>query len=78
VLALIAWIYLVSLAVMLAAEVNVVVSQRLWPRALLTPFTDDVDLTDVDRRVYAMHAAAAQFKGFETVTTEFGPRGQPG
>jgi YihY family inner membrane protein len=77
VLALIAWIYLVSLAVMLAAEVNVVVSQRLWPRALLTPFTDDVDLTDVDRRVYAMHAAAAQFKGFETVTTEFGPRGQP-
>jgi YihY family inner membrane protein len=77
VLALIAWIYLVSLAVMLSAEVNVVISRRLWPRALLTPFTDDVDLTDVDRRVYAMHAAATQFKGFETVTTEFLPRQRP-
>ena len=40
---------------MFGIEVNVVLVRRLWPRALLTPFTDAVDLTDADRRAYAMH-----------------------
>lgn len=71
VLAALAWIYIQALALMLSAEINVVLSRRLWPRALLTPFTDDVELTDADRRVYSAHASAATFKGFERVTTEF-------
>ncbi len=71
VLATIAWIYLQALALMLSAEVNVVLHRRLWPRALLTPFTDDVQLTVADERAYAMYAATQRFKGFERVTAEF-------
>ncbi len=79
VLATIAWIYLQALALMLAAEVNVVLHQRLWPRALLTPFTDAVDLTDADERAYVMYAVTQRFKGFERVHADFlrdGRRGQ--
>jgi YihY family inner membrane protein len=71
VLATLAWFYLQSVIVMLAAEVNVVRLRRLWPRALLTPFTDDVELTPADRQAYAMYAATQRFKGFEQVTTDF-------
>ena len=74
VLSAIAWIYLEALVVILAAEVNVVRTERLWPRALLTPFTDDVDLTDADLRAYRMYAATQRFKGFETVHADFGRR----
>jgi YihY family inner membrane protein len=72
VLATLAWIYLQALMLMLAAEVNVVRSQRLWPRSLLTPFTDQVVLTEADRRAYTMYARTQRFKGFQTITTEFG------
>lgn len=74
VLATIAWIYLQSLALMVAAEVNAVLHYRLWPRALLTPFTDDVDLTDADRRAYTLYATSQRFKGFATVRVDFDPR----
>lgn len=73
VLASVAWLYLQSLILMLAAEINVVRHRRLWPRALLTPFTDDVELTAADRRAYEMYANTQRFKGFETVTAEFSP-----
>lgn len=73
VLATLVWMYLQSLILILSAEINVVHDRRLWPRALLTPFTDHVTLTDADRRVYALYAAAQRFKGFETVTTDFDP-----
>ena len=47
-LGLIAWIYVLALVNVLAAEINVVSPAQLWPRALLTPFTDDVQLTGAD------------------------------
>jgi YihY family inner membrane protein len=71
VLATLAWFYLQSLILVLAAEINVVHDRVLWPRSLLTPFTDRVELTAADRRVYAMYAASQRFKGFEQVTTDF-------
>jgi YihY family inner membrane protein len=71
VLGLIAWIYLLSIVVVFAAELNVVVRRHLWPRALLTPFTDDVDLTDADERAYGSYAKAQRAKGFEQVNVEF-------
>ena len=71
VLALIAYIYLEALLVVIAAEINVVLNHRLWPRALLTPFTDAVELTDVDRKLYRWYAGAQRFKGFETIRAEF-------
>jgi membrane protein len=71
VLATLAWLYLQSVILMLSAEINVVVHQRLWPRSLLTPFTDNVVLTEADRRAYQQYADVQKFKGFESVTTEF-------
>jgi len=71
VLATLAWLYLQSVILMLSAEINVVVHDRLWPRSLLTPFTDNVVLTEADRRAYQQYADVQRFKGFEKVSTEF-------
>jgi uncharacterized BrkB/YihY/UPF0761 family membrane protein len=71
VLGLIAWIYLLSLVTVLAVEINVVAQRHLWPRALLTPFTDDVRLTSADRRTYTAYAESERHKGFETVDVGF-------
>lgn len=77
VLTTIAWIYLQSIILMLSAEINVVLHHRLWPRSLLTPFTDNVILTAADRRAYELYAKTQRFKGFETVTAEFDPPTPP-
>ena len=58
---------------MLGIQINVVLAKRLYPRALLTPFTDNVDLTEADRRVYTEYAKAQRHKGFEHVTVTFEP-----
>jgi YihY family inner membrane protein len=71
VLALLAYIYLQALAVVIGVEVNVVLHHRLWPRALLTPFTDAVDLTGTDRRVYTSYAQAQRFKRFQRIDVVF-------
>jgi len=72
VLGLMAALFLLSVAGMLGVELNAVLGRRLWPRALLTPFTDQVRLTEADRRAYQGYAAAQRHKGFETVTVDFG------
>ena len=71
VLGLIAWIYLLALVTVLAAEISVVARRHLWPRALLTPFTDDVQLTAADERSYTAYAQSERHKGFETVDVDF-------
>ncbi|WP_206518054.1 YihY/virulence factor BrkB family protein [Rhodococcus sp. X156] len=71
VLGLIAFLYIAALVVVLCAEANVVRVDHLYPRALLTPFTDNVDLTAGDRRVYTTRAEATRHKGFEDVTVTF-------
>ena len=71
VLGLIAWIYLASVGVVLCIEVNVVRAHKLFPRALLTPFTDDVDLTGADESAYRSQAKAQRAKGFERVEVHF-------
>ena len=71
VLGLIGLIFIAALIAVLGIEVNVVLARRLWPRALLTPFTDAVDLTDADRRAYALYAQTQRHKGFESVTVRF-------
>lgn len=76
VLAALAWIYLQAVMLMLSAEINMVATHRLWPRALLTPFTDDVELTEADRRAYTMYATAHRFKGFQTVRVGFSRPGR--
>jgi membrane protein len=71
VLGLLVWLYLSAFTVVLCAEVNVVRARRLWPRSLLTPFTDDVHLTRGDRKAYESYAETERHKGFETVEVGF-------
>lgn len=71
VLGLIGLLWLTAVIGVLAIEVNVVLERRLWPRALLTPFTDRVELTEADRRAYTSYARAQRHKGFETVEVTF-------
>jgi hypothetical protein len=71
VLGLIAWIFLGAVIVVLGVEVNVVGTHHLYPRALLAPFTDNVDLTSADKRAYAGYAAAQRTKGFQSVDVRF-------
>lgn len=71
VLGLIAFIYLTAVAVVFCVEVNVVRVDHLYPRALLTPLTDNVELTDADRRAYTDQAKAQRSKGFEQVDVRF-------
>ena len=71
VLGLVALLYIASVMAMLGLETNVVLAKRLYPRALLTPFTDAVELTDADRRVYREYAQAQRHKGFEQVHVTF-------
>ena len=71
VLGLLAWIYLGALTLVFCAEINAVRSRRLWPRSLLTPFTDNVLLTAGDRRAYTSYAATERHKGFERIDVNF-------
>jgi membrane protein len=72
VLGMLAFLYVTAVLVVLCAEINVVRVDHLHPRALLTPFTDNVDLTDADRDVYTGQATAQRSKGFEHVDVTFG------
>jgi YihY family inner membrane protein len=71
VLGLVALLYVASVMAMLGLETNAVLAKHLYPRALLTPFTDDVELTDADRRVYREYARAQRHKGFEHIYVTF-------
>jgi uncharacterized BrkB/YihY/UPF0761 family membrane protein len=71
VLGLLAFLYLTSIAVVFTAEINSVRVQKLYPRALLTPFTDDIVMTQGDRRAYTAQAQAQRAKGFEQIDVTF-------
>ncbi|MEH3032533.1 MAG: YihY/virulence factor BrkB family protein [Aeromicrobium erythreum] len=71
VLGLVAFIFVAAVLVVLALEVNVVLRRHLYPRALLTPFTDNVDLTEADVRAYTAYAKAQRHKGFQVIEARF-------
>jgi membrane protein len=71
VLGLVALLYIAGVMAMIGLEVNVVLAKRLYPRALLTPFTDDVDLTPADEASYAQQAKAQRAKGFQQISVSF-------
>jgi YihY family inner membrane protein len=58
----------------LCVEIDAVRVDHLYPRALLTPFTDDVELTRGDERVYTDAARAQRAKGFQRVDVHFDDR----
>ena len=47
------------------------------PRALLTPFTDHVQLTSGDERAYTSAAKAQRNKGFQQIDVSFHPGDPP-
>jgi membrane protein len=71
VLGLIAFLYLAALALVLCVEADVVRLDRLWPRSLMTPFTDNVVLSEGDRRAYTSQVEVQQMKGFEHIDVRF-------
>ena len=71
VLGLLVFLYTMAVVVKLCVEVNVVRKEHLWPRALLTPFTDQVVLTGADQRAYSRHAEAQRLKGFQRIDVFF-------
>jgi YihY family inner membrane protein len=73
VLGLLAFLYLTSVAILLSLELAVVLVDGLHPRTLLTPFTDNVILTEGDKRSYSDLAKAQQLKGFQNVEVDFDP-----
>jgi YihY family inner membrane protein len=74
VLGLFSFLYLAASATVLCIEVNVVRVDHLYPRALLTPFTDNVELTAGDRAAYRGQAEAQRAKGFQTIHVGFGDK----
>ncbi|MDP9331020.1 MAG: YihY/virulence factor BrkB family protein [Actinomycetota bacterium] len=62
VIGLLAWIYLGAQVTLLAAEVNVVKKQKLWPRALIQP-----PLTEADERALTRYARQEQRRPEESV-----------
>ena len=74
VLGLIGIIWIAAVMAVLGIEVNVVIARKLYPRALLTLFTDNVDLTDADRRAYASYAQRERHKGYESIQVVFEDR----
>ncbi|CDO88321.1 ribonuclease BN [Mycobacterium triplex] len=77
VLGLLAFLYLVSTALVLCAELNVVLVERLYPRALLGAFSDDAELTPADRRTYAKGAKVERVKRLERVIVRFNDVNRP-
>jgi membrane protein len=77
VLGLLAWIYLGAVTTVICAEFNAVRAGQLWPRSLLAPFADNVDLTCADRRAYTSYAKTERHKSFESIDVSFGERPPP-
>jgi membrane protein len=77
VLGLLAWIYLGAITTVICAEFNAVRAGQLWPRALLTPFTDNVELTPADQRAYTSYAKTERHKSFENIDVSFGKPPHP-
>lgn len=71
VLGALAFLFLASVALVMCAEVNVVLVEKLYPRALLGAFSDDADLTSADRRTYTKKVKAERVKVFERVSVRF-------
>ena len=66
VLGLLGWLYLVAQLALYAAELNVVVERRLWPRSLVQP-----PLTDADQEVLGAVVRQEERRPEQTVEVDF-------
>jgi YihY family inner membrane protein len=67
VLGLVAWIYFGAQAAIYAAEINVVLARKLWPRTLVQP-----PLTEADRTSMALQALQNQRRAEQQIEVRFG------
>jgi YihY family inner membrane protein len=72
VIVLLSWLYLSAQLLLYAAEINVVLTRRLWPRSLLQP-----PLTEPDRRVLTALAETEERRPGETVEVRFAAADEP-
>lgn len=77
VLSLIVFLFVAACALVMCVEADVVRHRHLHPRALLTPLTDAVELTEADERAYTGIAQAQRHKGFEKVVVSFEKSPEP-
>jgi YihY family inner membrane protein len=73
VLVLLGWLYLSTQLVLYAAEINVVLARRLWPRSLLQP-----PLTEPDREVLTAIARTEERRPEQRVQVTFLPEATDG
>ena len=78
VLGLLAWLYLGALTFILCAQSATVRARRLWPRNLLAPFSNDITLTNADKRAYTSYATTESHKPFEDIRVQFNQNPPPG
>ncbi|MET0198302.1 ribonuclease BN [Rhodococcus sp. RS1C4] len=71
VLGLLGFLYVASVLIVICIEINAVRVDHLHPRALLTPFTDNVELTEGDKNSYTGQAEAQRNKGFQEITVTY-------
>jgi YihY family inner membrane protein len=66
VIVLLSWLYLSAQLLLYAAEINVVLARRLWPRSLVQP-----PLTEPDKRVLTALAETEERRAGQTVEVRF-------
>ncbi|GAB98595.1 hypothetical protein GONAM_02_01170 [Gordonia namibiensis NBRC 108229] len=71
VLGLLAFLYVTTIVLVFCLEANAVRVDHLYPRSLLTPFTDNVILTKGDEAAYAAQVRAQRNKGFQEIDVTF-------
>lgn len=76
VLGMLAFLYVAAVVVVACMEIDAVRVDRTYPRALLTPFTDDVQLTRGDKAEYTGQAEATRAKGFQDIDVTFDEPGR--
>jgi YihY family inner membrane protein len=72
VIVLLSWLFLSAQLLLYAAEINVVLTRRLWPRSLLQP-----PLTEPDRRVLTALAETEERRPGQTVEVRFAAEDEP-
>ncbi|ALG83812.1 YihY/virulence factor BrkB family protein [Gordonia phthalatica] len=71
VLGLIAFLYLAAVLIVVCLEIDAVRVDRLYPRSLLTEFTDNVHLLSGDVAAYTRYAQMQRLKGFQKIAVTF-------
>jgi membrane protein len=71
VLGLLAFLFLAAAAIVFCVEINAVRVDKLYPRALLAPFTENVELSAADRRTFTDQTLAQRATTHQNIKVSF-------